>query len=605
MLLFIFCSFVYTFLFFFYFNNQLIYKGIICILSMKKKFEEDAKLLFELFVKHKKRILLGFFLNALLIGFTYACIGIRLFYPYHFPVAIGVYLLSFIPLIYALFHSRKTFNKFRTFKFAKKYYGKRKFRILYVLMAAFLMMGLFTVLPFNGMPFSKMNTSEIEYYVNNDLERSIVLMDGLEMSAYELMTQLDNGNRDDIKISWDNFVGVVIESEKITDVHMYFNQLSGDMRAKSFMISYSLYLKKYELIHRIISKVDDSQKAILNEKIVFLNDDNGYNIMMSRFYNPKTLLRVNGGMLYYNSLKFDDEYCKALGARIDESYEYLAQRKDVTFGRAYNVVGGFVESKMFEEWFPIQKTVANFFGDTYMSSRDEKFITVEQLGIMEENLLPGDVILQRRNWYLSNMGIPGFWTHAAMYVGTIDEMNEYFKDILPLENCSKIENCINNYDDVADGNSSVLEAIGPGVVFQTLEESAHADYLVVLRPNLNKTEKFAAVVRVFEDRGKPYDYDFDFETRDELVCSELIYDAYRNSIDFSLTVQNGRLMFSPTDIAQKFAQERNTSNESFTFVYFLDGNEGDGRAYVKSEDDFVRTLSRPKFNWEKSEEFQV
>ena len=35
---------------------------------------------------------------------------------------------------------------------------------------------------------------------------------------------------------------------------------------------------------------------------------------------------------------------------------------------------------------------------------------------------PGDVIISRKNWYLSNIGLPGFWPHAAFYLGEADEL---------------------------------------------------------------------------------------------------------------------------------------------------------------------------------------
>jgi hypothetical protein len=37
----------------------------------------------------------------------------------------------------------------------------------------------------------------------------------------------------------------------------------------------------------------------------------------------------------------------------------------------------------------------------------------ELLGSMQ----PGDLVVARQNWFLSNVGLPGFWKHAELYVG--------------------------------------------------------------------------------------------------------------------------------------------------------------------------------------------
>ncbi len=46
---------------------------------------------------------------------------------------------------------------------------------------------------------------------------------------------------------------------------------------------------------------------------------------------------------------------------------------------------------------------------------------------MEANLEPGDVLLSRKNWYLSNLGLPGFWPHAILYVGSNEALSAAFR----------------------------------------------------------------------------------------------------------------------------------------------------------------------------------
>ena len=72
-------------------------------------------------------------------------------------------------------------------------------------------------------------------------------------------------------------------------------------------------------------------------------------------------------------------------------------------------------------WFPLQQGVSTWMGDTRVRRGEGALVSAEQIARLPERLLPGDVLLERREWYLSNLGLPGFWTHAALYVGTAEE----------------------------------------------------------------------------------------------------------------------------------------------------------------------------------------
>ena len=124
-----------------------------------------------------------------------------------------------------------------------------------------------------------------------------------------------------------------------------------------------------------------------------------------------------------------------------------------------------------------------------------------------------------------------------------------------------------------------------------------------MRPRLEKKDKMLGLLRAFENLGKPYDYDFDFETRDELVCSELVYDAYiqienvKKGLNMKLESMNGRKIMSPLNIAEKFRNEVGKNDMELDFVYFLQGDEGSGKAFISTRDKFIESIDWSKFSF--------
>ncbi|WP_005034303.1 YiiX/YebB-like N1pC/P60 family cysteine hydrolase [Holophaga foetida] len=267
----------------------------------------------------------------------------------------------------------------------------------------------------------------------------------------------------------------------------------------------------------------------------------------------------------------------------------------------------------FKAWFPLQKGVSGWMGDTKVHRRHEHLISPTQVENLKAVLRPGDILFERHEWYLSNLGLPGFWTHAALYVGTPEERKAWFQDpgVVAWVKAQggadgDFEALLRTRYPQAYGRSTapfqgaeprVLEAISEGVTFTSLEFSGASDSLAVVRPGLPRREIAQALFRAFHYSGRPYDFNFDFQTDASLVCSELIYKAYEpgagmGGLRFPVSEVLGRKVSTPNAMVRQFDEEPGIAEH---FVVFLDGFEKERCALPVGEDTFRASWKRP--NW--------
>src|SRR6185503_8802981 len=71
-----------------------------------------------------------------------------------------------------------------------------------------------------------------------------------------------------------------------------------------------------------------------------------------------------------------------------------------------------------------QAFISTWLGSTRVRVPREgaRMISEKQLAEMRQQLKPGDILIERQNWYLSRAFMPGFWAHAALYVGTTNDL---------------------------------------------------------------------------------------------------------------------------------------------------------------------------------------
>jgi hypothetical protein len=140
----------------------------------------------------------------------------------------------------------------------------------------------------------------------------------------------------------------------------------------------------------------------------------------------------------------------------------------------------------------------------------------QALAILE----PGDIIVTRHRDALSNLFLPGFWPHAAFFVGEQKE------------------------------GGNVVEARKDGVKLRDLSDTLSVDAFLVLRANLGTDIKNSAASRALCHVDKLYDFAFDFSQSDRLACTAVVYRSWHGlgDVTFSLGEKAGRMCLSAEEL---------------------------------------------------------
>ena len=163
-----------------------------------------------------------------------------------------------------------------------------------------------------------------------------------------------------------------------------------------------------------------------------------------------------------------------------------------------------------------------------------KRVTPEVRERLEAFLQPGDVLVTRHDDALSNLFLPGFWPHAAFYVGNHSE-----RESLGVRCECEIKDSVR-----------FLEAKKDGVKLRPPEDTLRVDAFTVLRSTLAPEDRAEAVSRSLTHAGKLYDFIFDFGAADRLACTELVYRSYHSvgEVAFELQPHAGRHCLSAEDL---------------------------------------------------------
>ncbi|MFP6678373.1 MAG: YiiX/YebB-like N1pC/P60 family cysteine hydrolase [Pirellulaceae bacterium] len=199
--------------------------------------------------------------------------------------------------------------------------------------------------------------------------------------------------------------------------------------------------------------------------------------------------------------------------------------------------------------YGLQKLAGLLLAEKYVRLGHEPNLQEDIRRQLAEILRPGDLLVVRKEFAITNYFLPGYWPHAALYLGGVGELDAL--GIPRVDSVSKQWTRIaNSVDDVKP--LTVLESMKDGVHLRSLDSPYRCDSIVVLRLPLPPEDIATGLARALAHEGKPYDFSFDFRRADQLVCTEVAFRGFEGvgGVHFPLVRRAGRPTLSGSDLIQ-------------------------------------------------------
>jgi hypothetical protein len=334
--------------------------------------------------------------------------------------------------------------------------------------------------------------------------------------------------------------------------------LSFENQLKGVMLSLSAALVLYDnyLLGISIFEEDAKLRRVLNEH------DPGYAIgrnkldELTQSYNSlSNRSRVQASMEFYEdrlssiseTLKREPNfgYLQMLIAQ-SPSYNSTQEYSPLSIlGRKLKFMGSVTSDTLYEFAQEGLNLFSGLFGNTVglVETRKGKlYDRVDVLDKIRPQLKAGDILLEKTPFRLTDKFIPGHWGHAAIWVGTEAELKALKIWEHPI---------VQTYHEKIKRGHLVIEALRPGVQMNSLHHFLNIDDLAILRNRkLDQKSLAKRIILALRQVGKEYDFNFDVETTDRIVCSELIYVVYTD-IKWPTEKTLGRFTISPDNVAVK------------------------------------------------------
>ncbi len=257
---------------------------------------------------------------------------------------------------------------------------------------------------------------------------------------------------------------------------------------------------------------------------------------------------------------------------------------------------------------------------SYIALPGKHKISLETLKKVDPIMAPGDIGLIQRYNKLSNIVFKGNWTHSLIYLGKYSKMASFFnKDTETQETFKK--KCISEKlacdsfisylmvkhpkqmskyikSDSDKDPIVTIEALKPGVILFTMKKSMGWDNLAIVRPKLSKRDKALSIATAFDNLGKPYDYNFNGQTNERFVCTELVSYSYaanpnihKKGLSWEMNYVMGKPVMYAFDVLETFFKREQSKDQELDLVLYLKGSKGEyGKSRNGTREELLSTL---------------
>jgi hypothetical protein len=227
---------------------------------------------------------------------------------------------------------------------------------------------------------------------------------------------------------------------------------------------------------------------------------------------------------------------------------FLAENNDDK--KTTHTVAGFFLSKNLDKFqrmgYEIIYFASKIFGE-FTGQFHGKIDRKTNAMLLRSQIQEFDIVLLKSTTHLTERFIPGYFGHAGV--------------------------CL--------GNNQMIETPRSGVRICTVEDFAEGDIFLIVRPtNLSQSQKQKIRTSLLSQLGKKYDFIFDSQSPDRIVCSDLVCIAY-DFIDWQTRRIAGHYISAPDDLVRSLLNK-----PGFEFELFLNK----GKFVHKPEQSFIEKL---------------